>query len=86
MNKYTGLDKLAVGESGIVRQISGDAGMVRRLLDIGLTEGARVSCVMESPLGDPKAYVIRGAVTAIRRADGRGIGVEKCGGGEGWKE
>lgn len=86
MNEYTGLDALAVGESAVVKRVGGDGRMVQRLLDIGLTEGARVSCVMQSPLGDPKAYMIRGAVTAIRRADGRGIEVEKCGGGDRWKE
>lgn len=41
----------------------------RRLQDIGLIPGTHVLCVKESPLGDPVAYEIRGAVMALRRAD-----------------
>ena len=45
----------------------------RRLMDIGLVEGTRVECVGVSPLGDPAAYLIRGAVIAIRAADCRDV-------------
>ena len=43
--------------------------MRRRLLDIGLTPDTRVECVGKSPAGDPKAFLIRGAVIAIRKED-----------------
>ena len=43
--------------------------MRRRLQDIGLIEGTVVECVGKSPLGDPCAYVIRGAVIALRSED-----------------
>lgn len=52
-----------------------DAAMRKRLMDIGLIPGTAVECVGESPLGDPRAYLIRGAVIAIRRTDGREISV-----------
>ena len=45
----------------------------RRLLDIGLVEDTEVECLGQSPLGDPCAYLIRGAVIAIRSEDCRGI-------------
>ena len=38
----------------------------RRFMDIGLVEGTPVECLRKSPAGDPKAYLIRGAVLAIR--------------------
>ncbi len=38
----------------------------RRLIDLGLIEGTVVECVGQSPLGDPKAFLIRGAVIALR--------------------
>ena len=41
----------------------------RRLRDLGLTDGARVVCLQKSPCGDPAAYLIRGAVMALRRQD-----------------
>ena len=40
---------------------------------IGLVENTLVECVGISPLGDPAAYQIRGAVIAIRKADSRNI-------------
>lgn len=43
--------------------------MRRRLMDIGLIAGTRVTCVGRSPGGDPAAYEIRGAVIAIRDRD-----------------
>ena len=50
----------------------------RRLLDIGLVENTEVECLGQSPLGDPCAYLIRGAVIAIRSEDCRGILVQPC--------
>ena len=47
--------------------------MRRRLLDIGLIENTDVECLGRSPAGDPSAYLIRGAVIAIRAADCRDI-------------
>ena len=40
---------------------------------IRLVENTLVECVGISPLGDPAAYQIRGAVIAIRKADSRNI-------------
>jgi len=70
------LDMLCRGESGRVCRMSTEGGMRRRFMDMGLTEGAAVECVGISPLGDPKAYSIRGAVVAIRREDSAGIEIE----------
>ena len=52
------------------------AAIRRRLLDIGLVEGTDVSCLQKSPAGDPVAYLIRGAVIAIRSEDSSQIVVE----------
>lgn len=63
------LGSLREGESAQVEQITSEGSMERRLLDLGLTEGTRVTCVQKAPSGDPSAYLIRGAVVALRRAD-----------------
>lgn len=73
------LDSLSVGENGTVLRLTAHGAMRRRLLDIGLTEGASVECVGTSPSGDPSAYLIRGAVIAIRSDDCRDIVIEKKG-------
>ncbi len=49
--------------------------MLQRLLDIGLVQNTAVECVGVSPSGDPTAYLIRGAVIALRNEDGRHIHV-----------
>ena len=57
------------GERAHVRSLDAASHIRRRLQDIGLEEGAAVECVMVSPLGDPTAYLICGAVIALRRED-----------------
>jgi len=47
----------------------------RRMLDLGILPGTRVEVVMQSPLGDPVAYRIRGATVALRRDQARQIRV-----------
>lgn len=49
----------------------------RRLMDIGLVEGTTVECVRKSPAGDPKAYLIRGAVIALRNEDAATVIMEE---------
>ncbi len=63
------LKDIGVGESAVVLRLRTHGSMRRRLLDIGLTEGTAVQCVGRSPAGDPAAYLIRGAVIAIRSED-----------------
>ncbi len=43
--------------------------MRRRLQDIGLIEGTKVEMYTKSPSGDPIAFLIRGAVIALRTED-----------------
>ena len=69
MDQIQLLSGLREGEQARVEEIALEGGMERRLLDLGLTEGARVTCVQKAPSGDPAAYLIRGAVIALRKAD-----------------
>ena len=71
------LAALPVGESGYVTDISARPAMERRLMDLGLVRGTRVTCITRSPAGDPGAYLIRGALIALRRADADGIRLER---------
>lgn len=69
----TTLSTLQIGQSALVAEIEAEPAMRRRLLDIGLIQGTRVTCVAKSPAGDPAAYLIRGAVIALRGCDAQGI-------------
>lgn len=63
------LRDLSPGESAVVRSNLARGSMRRRLLDLGLTENRKVTCVGRSPWGDPTAYLICGAVIALRAGD-----------------
>ena len=70
------LNTLRVGESALVSHIEAEPAMRRRLLELGLVPGARVTCAAVSPAGDPAAYLIRGAVIALRSRDAAGVRLE----------
>lgn len=63
------MSDIKVGEIGSVVRIDISGSMKRRFTDIGLIENTVVECVGHSPHGDPKAFLIRGAVIAIRDSD-----------------
>lgn len=69
MNIEKKLSTLSEGMSGRVVKLTNEYNMRRRLQDLGLIEGALIECVGKSPSGDPSAYLIRGAVFALRSED-----------------
>ena len=73
MEKGTGLNTLCPGESAFVKALNSSGALHHRLLDMGLVEGTRVECLGMSPGGDPKAFLVRGAVLALRAGDCRDI-------------
>ena len=70
------LDALRPGQHGTVAQLRLQGALLQRLLDLGLIPGTRVVCQGHSPAGDPAAYLIRGAVIALRARDAAGITLE----------
>lgn len=76
--KELSLNDIKLGSSCIIKKINLDGSMKRRLLDIGLIEGTKVESILISPLGDPMAFMIRGALIALRSEDSRKILVEIC--------
>lgn len=47
--------------------------MRRRLMDLGFVSGSTISVDMRSPLGNPTAYIVRGAAIALRDDQARYI-------------
>ena len=70
------LSELSVGERCVVCGMEIEGAMRRRLLDLGVVEGNEILCVGKSPMRDPAAYLIGGAVVAIRRRDAARICVK----------
>lgn len=73
MNRNLSLNNLPEGENARVTNLLSTGSMRRRLQDIGLVEGTRIECLQKSPAGDPIAYLIRGAVIALRSEDSRNV-------------
>lgn len=64
------------GERGVILSILHKGDMRRRLIEIGFSPGSKIECMGYSPLGEPKAYRVKGAVFALRDSDARSIIVE----------
>lgn len=77
MNQMIHLNDLVPGQRAKVLRLDVAGGMRRRLLDLGLVENTAVECLGRSPGGDPAAYLIRGAVIALRDSDSRDILVQR---------
>ncbi len=60
------LCRARTGESLLVVSVGCKPGVRSRLHDLGLTVGSTVCCLYASVFGDPKAYLVRGAVLCIR--------------------
>lgn len=63
------LADMCQGEKAVVTKMMITGSMRRRVQDIGLIVGTEVECVGKSPMGDPAAYLIRGAVIALRQRE-----------------
>ena len=67
------MNDIRPGQTATVKELLSTGSIRRRLLDIGLIEDTEVECLGRSPGGDPSAFLIRGAVIAIRAEDCRNI-------------
>ena len=76
MKYAANLNQLPLGAKAQVIALRCDSSIRRRLQDIGLIQGTEVECLQISPLKDPIAYLIRGAVIVLRQEDSHQILVE----------
>ncbi len=60
------LTKLNTGEKAIITELVADESKRRRLLDLGLIPGTKITAKRKSPSGDPTAYLFRGTIIALR--------------------
>jgi len=73
MSNTITMNKLEAGQSAEVVALKTEGDMRRRFMDLGLIEGTSVVCLGQSPAGDPKAFLIKGAVIAIREEDSSSV-------------
>ena len=78
MQPIFGLNEMQIGDRAIVHELQNPTAMRRRLQDLGLIENTVVECVGIAPGGELCAYLVRGAVIAIRGADAKAIRMLSC--------
>ena len=63
------LSEFDIGEKGVVRSVTGEPKIRRRLFDMGVTPGAEVYLKKRAPLGDPIQVTIRGYELNLRKIE-----------------
>lgn len=66
MNNQISLNQLPIGKKANVTTLTSDGTTRRRMLDLGIIDGTEIEPLYKSPSGNPVAYLIRGAVIALR--------------------
>ncbi|NLW01660.1 MAG: ferrous iron transport protein A [Clostridiaceae bacterium] len=74
--QFMPLSFLPAGKKARVRGLMSNGISRRRMLDLGLIQDTEVEALQKSPFGDPAAYLIRGAVIALRLEEASKIMVE----------
>lgn len=69
------LDQLRPGQRCRVNNLSGEAALVQRFLEMGLFEGEEVEIVGFAPLGDPMEVRLGDYRLSLRRAEAARIAV-----------
>lgn len=72
------LNQLTNGQTAVVKKITGEGAVRRRLLDMGLVKGVTVERVRSAPLGDPVEYLLRGYHLSLRRSEAELVEIEPC--------
>jgi len=67
------LATLRPGMRGTVKAVHTSGLERRRMMDLGIVPGTEILAEAQSPLGDPVAYRIRGALIALRREQAQQI-------------
>lgn len=63
------LNEVKPGNTVKVVSLTGEGGVKRRIMDMGITKGISVTVRKIAPLGDPIELTVRGYELSIRKAD-----------------
>ena len=74
--KIENLSQLPLNKNGRIDEIECDEGIKRRLLDMGLIKGTNIVPILVSPSGEPRAFLVRGTIIAIRKEDAKHIKIK----------
>ena len=66
MKELVPLVELNLNEQATIKECCINSGIARRLLDLGCIENTPIEKIYRSPSNNPCAYMLRGAIIAIR--------------------
>ncbi|MCI8469582.1 MAG: ferrous iron transport protein A [Eggerthellaceae bacterium] len=67
------LRDVPVGGSAVVRRLTGDGAVKRRIMDMGITKGTDVYVRKVAPLGDPIEVTVRGFELSLRKDEAQNV-------------
>jgi len=70
------LRDVSAGETVEIVRLNGAGALKRRIMDMGLTRGTKVSVKKVAPLGDPVELTVRGYELSLRKADAENVVVK----------
>jgi ferrous iron transport protein A len=70
------LKELKPGDRAVIKNVTGEGAVKRRLMDMGVTRGAEVLVRKVAPLGDPIEVNIRGYELTFRKSEAENIIIE----------
>nr|MDD6335555.1 FeoA family protein [bacterium] len=70
------LRQITCGQTVTVSRVQGEGALKRRMMDMGITKGCRITVQRVAPLGDPIEVMLRGYALTLRKADAEAILVE----------
>ena len=69
------LNDSKIGQTVTVKRLCGEGAVKRRIMDMGITNGAEIYIRKAAPLGDPIEITVRGYELSIRKSDAEMIEV-----------
>ena len=70
------LKDLKPGQSAVVKKLSGEGAVKRRIMDMGITKGIEIFVRKVAPLGDPMELTVRGYELSIRKSEAENVEIE----------
>lgn len=67
------LRDVRIGQSAVVRKLTGEGALKRHIMDMGITKGTDVYVRKVAPLGDPIEVTVRGYELSLRKSEAESI-------------
>ena len=67
------LRSVKVGQTAVVRRLTGEGAVRRRIMDMGITKGAEIHVRKVAPLGDPIEVTVRGFELSLRKDEAENV-------------